>query len=179
MGKFVALLRGINVGGKNKIGMAQLRPLCEGLGWAGVQSYIQSGNVVFEAPGLARRHEAALEGAISAAFGLSVPVIVRAGGQWPDYVASNPFAEAAEDEPNRLMLCLSKSPLGPEAGSTLQERARDGERIAQVGDALWIHYPSGAGTSRLSPAMIDRAAGSTVTARNWRTVLHLHQMLGA
>ena len=178
MGKFVALLRSINVSGKNKVPMAELRTLCEGLGWAEVDTYIQSGNVVFGAAGEAAARETALEEAISAQFGISIPVIARSASQWPAYVSGNPFPQAAEQEPNRLMLCLSKRPPNPDAADLLQERARDGEQVKLVGDALWVHFPGGAGTSRLSPALFDRLAGSPVTSRNWRTVLKLQEMLG-
>ena len=91
--------------------------------------------------------------------------------------ASNPFPEAAEAQPNRLMMMLSKAPPKPDAVAALPERARDGERIASAGGALWIHYPDGAGTSRLSPSLIDRLIGSPATARNWRTVLKIQEML--
>jgi uncharacterized protein (DUF1697 family) len=60
----------------------------------------------------------------------------------------------------------------------LRARAADGERIERVGDALWIHYPRGAGRSKLTPALFDRSAGSPVTARNWNTVLELAARLG-
>src|SRR5687768_16961150 len=103
MGKFVALLRGINVTGTNKIPMADLRTHCAGLGWRDVETYIQSGNVVFAADGAAAQLEALLEKEIQKRFGLSIPVIVRSAAQWPKLAASNPYREAAETEPNRLM----------------------------------------------------------------------------
>ena len=61
----------------------------------------------------------------------------------------------------------------------LQAYAAGGERITQVGDALWIHYPNGSGRSKLSPALLDRLAGSPVTTRNWRTALKLHELAQA
>lgn len=179
MSKFVALLRGINVSGRNRVPMAELRTLCADLGWRDVETYIQSGNVVFAAAGKPGTHEAALEKAVAQAFGVSVPAIVRAGAKWPELIAGNPFAQAAEEEPNRLMLCLAKKPLLDDAGEAIQARARDGEQVRQVGEALWIHYPGGAGTSKLSPSLLDRLAGSPVTARNWRTACKLSDMLAA
>jgi uncharacterized protein (DUF1697 family) len=175
MTSFIALLRGINVGGKTSIPMAELRALAEGIGLAEVRTYIQSGNLLFRAEPLEGLEEK-LEAAVAKAF-LPVPVIVRSAGQWGRYAASNPFPEAAEAEPNRLMMMLSKRP--PEAGAAaaLQERARDGERVAIAGGALWIHYPGGSGTSKLSPSLIDRLVGSPATARNWRTVLKIGEML--
>lgn len=176
--KFIALLRGINVSGKNKVPMAELRTHCAELGWADVQTYIQSGNVLFDAAGSAASHEAELEGLISRKFGLSIPVIVRRGADWPAYAKGNPFLKAAEEEPNRLMLCLSKAKPKTGAVEALRDRAQDGESLELVGDALWIHYAAGAGTTKLSPALLDRLVGSPVTGRNMRTVLKLQEMLG-
>jgi uncharacterized protein (DUF1697 family) len=173
---FVALLRGINVSGRNTIPMAELRTLCTELGWADVQTYIQSGNVVFTAREPAPRIETVLEQAIERHFGLAVPVIVRAAADWPAYIHGNPYPDASRSEPNLVLLALSKSPPRPDAADGLRERAANGERIAQVGDAIWIHYAGGVGKSKLSPALLDRLVGSPVTGRNWRTVLKLHDL---
>lgn len=175
--RFVALLRGINVGGNTRLPMAELRTLCEEIGWTDVGTYIQSGNVLYRAAGEASEHEARLEEGIGRGFGFEVPVVVRAGADWSRIVGSNPFEEAARDEPNRLMLCLSKLPPNPGAGEALQDRAKDGERVHLSGEAIWIHYPEGAGTSKLSPSLINRLVGSPVTARNWRTAVKLERML--
>jgi uncharacterized protein (DUF1697 family) len=77
------------------------------------------------------------------------------------------------------MLMLPKSQPACGAEAAIQERARDGELVKLVGDALWVHFPGGSGTSRLSPSLIERLTGSPVTSRNWRTVLKLHEMLAA
>ena len=179
MGKLIALLRGINVAGANKVPMAELRTICEGLGWQNVETYIQSGNVVFQASGSAASSETALEKAIEAHLALSIPVIVRPADQWSALVAGNPFAEIAEAEANRVMMLLAKAKFDPDAAAALQARAADGEQVRQAGEVLWVHYPGGAGTSKLSPSLFDRLAGSRVTARNWRTVVKLKEMAGA
>jgi uncharacterized protein (DUF1697 family) len=173
---FIALLRGINVTGRNKIAMSALRSLCTDIGWADVQTYIQSGNVIFTAAAPPASLEDELEQAIERRLGLSIPVIVRAAIDWPAYMQGNPFPEESQHQPNLVMLALSKSPPQPDAVPALQDRAANGERIVRVGDALWIHYPDGAGRSKLSPALFDRLVGSPVTARNWRTVLRLDEL---
>jgi uncharacterized protein (DUF1697 family) len=173
---FIALLRGINVSGRNKIPMRELCTLCAELGWEDVQSYIQSGNLVFKANAKAAKLETELEQAIEHWFGLSIPIIVRAAAVWPDYVRNNPYPDASQSEPNLVMLALSKSAPKKDAVEKLQERAVSGERIVQVGDALWVHYGGGVAKSKLSPALFDRLVGSPVTARNWRTVLKLQEM---
>lgn len=177
MDTFIALLRGINVGGHNKIPMAELRSMCADLGWDDVQSYIQSGNLVFKASSTPANLETKLEGAIERRFDLSIPVIVRTGADWLAYVKGNPFPEASQREPNLVMLILSKALPNRDAVEGLQERGLNDERIVQEGDALWIHYPAGSGRSKLSPALLDRLVGSTVTARNWRTVLKLDELV--
>lgn len=174
--RYVALLRAVNVGGC-KLPMAELRELCAELGWENVETYIQSGNVVFEAAGEAAALESALEQAVAKRFGFERPVIVRSATQWADYAKGSPFPEAEHDEPNRLMLGLSKSPPNADAPKLLQAKAAAGEQVKLEGDALWIHYPAGAGTTKLTPALFDKAAGSPVTQRNWRTVLKLQEML--
>jgi uncharacterized protein (DUF1697 family) len=179
MMRHVALLRAINVGGTAKLPMAQLRELCAQLGWRGVATYIQSGNVVFEAEALPAQLELALEAGVERRFGFSRPVLVRNAAQWAAYAAGSPFAEAERDSPNRLMLCLAKSPLADGAEEALQHRAAGGERVQRVGEALWVLYPEGPGHSKLTPNLFDRAAGSPVTARNWRTVCKLQGMLAS
>jgi uncharacterized protein (DUF1697 family) len=175
---FIALLRGINVTGRNKIPMSELRSLCADLGWSDVQSYIQSGNVLFRAGSARTKLEAELEGAIERHFALSIPVIIRAAADWPAYVKGNPYPDASENEPHHVMLALAKAPPKPDAADKLQERAANGERVVQVGNALWVHYGGGVARSKLSPALFDRLVGSPVTARNWRTVLKLDEMAG-
>jgi uncharacterized protein (DUF1697 family) len=176
MGRHVALLRAVNVGGR-KLPMAELRALCREIGWGDVETYIQSGNLVFSAAGGRLELETVLEQAIAARFGMDVPVVVRSAGEWALYPAANPFPDAARDAPNRLMLLLSKRPplAGAEAG--LQARAAAGEQVRVVGDGVWIHYPAGSGTSKLSPSFVDRTIGSPATSRNWNTVLKLQEML--
>jgi uncharacterized protein (DUF1697 family) len=178
MARLIALLRAVNVGGR-KLPMAELRALCGDLGWTEVETYIQSGNVVFTAPGKGAGIERALEEAIKVRFGMDVPVIVRTASQWADYVAANPFPKAAEDEPNRLLLLVSKEALKSDAAEKLMERAQAGEAVRAAGGALWFHFPEGVGTSKLVPTLIDRIAGSPSTSRNWRTVLKLQEMAKA
>ena len=176
MSTFIALLRGINVSGRNKIPMQELRSLCGRLGWTDVQTYIQSGNVIFHAGSAASALEEKLERTIQRDLGLSIPVLVRAAADWPVYVRGNPFPDVSMTEPNRVMLALSKRAPRRTAVDELRERAEDGEQIARVGDALWFYYAGGAGKSKLSPALLDRLVGSSVTARNWRTVLKLQEL---
>jgi uncharacterized protein (DUF1697 family) len=173
---YIALLRGINVSGRNQIAMPALRALCTELGWQDVQSYIQSGNLVFKADSSTLTVEQTLEQAISERFGLTIAIIVRAAADWPGYIANNPFPEESEREPNLVMLALSKALPKTDAAERIQERAANGERIVQAGGVLWIYYADGAGRSKISPGLLDRLVGSLVTTRNWRTVLKLQEL---
>jgi uncharacterized protein (DUF1697 family) len=173
---FIALLRGINVSGRNKIPMPELRSLCAEIGWQDVQSHIQSGNLVFRASARSAVLESELERAIERRFRLTIPVIVRSAADWPAYVNGNPYTSESRMEPNHVMLVLTKALPKSDAAGELQKRAANGERVVQVGDALWAYYAHGVGVSKLSPSLFDRLVGSPVTARNWNTVLELDEM---
>lgn len=176
MATFIALLRGINVGGRNRIPMLDLRLACAELGWADVRTYIQSGNLLLEGQCTAVRVEEELERVIKRRFDLAIPVIARAAADWSAYIRGNPFPEASRTEPNLLMLALSKTKPKRGAAAALQERAVNGEHIVGVSDALWIHFARGVAKSKLSPGLLDRIVGSPVTTRNWRTVLKLEEL---
>lgn len=173
----IALVRGINVGGHNRVPMSELRDACAALGWSDVRTYIQSGNIVFHGAGSAAHAEAALEEAIADTFDLHVAVIVRTGAQWAALVERNPMRAASDADPSRVLVALAKQPLREEAEADLRVRAAQGEHIVRAGDALWCRFDDGVGRTRLTPAVFDRAAGSPVTMRNWRTVLKLRELL--
>lgn len=165
--RMVALLRGINVGGNKKVPMAKLREVAGKAGFKDVETYIQSGNLIFTAAKGAADTEAVLERAIHTHFGFPVEVIAREATSWARYSLKTPFPDAAAERPSLLHLGLSKKPPNRDAPTLLGQRAQAGERVALEGDALWIDFAAGAGTSKLTPAALDRAVGSTVTLRNW------------
>lgn len=173
MDRYIALLRGINVGGRTSIPMAELRALAETLGLRDVRTYIQSGNLFFTAPDPAGLEEK-LERAIADRFGFPVAVIVRSAEQWSRYVESNPLAEASAAEPNRVMLCVARKPASESEAAALQERARDGEQLRAAAGVLWIYFPEGSGRSKLFSGLSEAAPATT---RNWRTVLKIGEML--
>jgi uncharacterized protein (DUF1697 family) len=177
--RFIALLRGINIGPHNRVAMPELRSLCADLGWADVQTYVQSGNVVFAAAGAAQDLAAQLEAAIVRRLGFDLAVVVRNATSWDAYVRSNPLATAAEREPNRVMLALARAAMLENAGAAAQAYTAGGERVVQTGDALWLHFDSGVARSKLTPQRLERLAGSPVTMRNWRTVLAIDHLLKA
>ena len=172
----IALLRGINVGGHKKVPMAELRELASGLGLDDVTTYIQSGNLLFDTSTDPADVETSLEQAIADHFGFSVDVVVRTNARWLEYAASSPFPDAETDRPNLLHLALCKHAVPDDALEKLTPYASANERIIAIDDALWIDFATSVGTSKLTPKVLDRAAGSPVTARNWRTVQKLAEL---
>jgi uncharacterized protein (DUF1697 family) len=176
MGWMVALLRAVNVGAR-KLPMAELRAHCAELGWRGVATYIQSGNVVFDADCTPAEAEAVLEGRIRQAYGFEAPTIVRTATEWRRYAPACPFPDAARATPNYLLMLVSKRPPADGAVEAIQAKGVAGEQVRQAGDAIWIHFPNGSGTSKITPSQIDKAVGSPATSRNHRTVVTLQEML--
>lgn len=176
--RMIALLRGINVGGANKVAMEDLRALAVKLKFSDVSTYIASGNLLLTSSLDAEATERALELAIEKKFSLSIPVIVRTREQWSEYAKGSPFADAERDRPNILHLALSKRPLPVGADAALSAYAKGGERVSPLGDALWIDFNEGAGRSKITPTVLDRVAGSPVTARNFNSVKKIAELLG-
>lgn len=175
----LGLLRGINVGGNKKVPMADLRTLAEGLGLQNVRTYINSGNLLFRSDLEPAAAELALERAIERRFGFPVEVVVRTAEAWERYAAKSTFPDAEVTRPKVLHLAVAKQPLAKGAAAALQAAARGGERVHALADALWIDFGESVARSKLSPAVLDRHAGSTVTARNWRTVQTLAELARA
>jgi uncharacterized protein (DUF1697 family) len=175
----LAFLRGINVGGNKLVPMAELRALATKLGFGDVATFIQSGNLIFTTTQAPAAVETALQAAIQKRFGFSVDVVARTAEQWQRYAARTPFEDAATERPHLLHLGLAKAAVRAGAGEALAPYLRGGERVHPADDCIWIDYAAGAGQSKVSPAVLDRAIGSTVTARNWRTVQKLAALAAA
>jgi uncharacterized protein (DUF1697 family) len=163
----IGLLRGVNVGGHNKLEMKALRALCESLKLRNVQTYVQSGNVVFQAPdkdldALARR----IEGAIEKSFGFHPSVVLRTLAEMRDAVERNPFAGREGIEPGKL-LCVF---LGGKPSGLLKAI---NEEIHHSDRELYIYFPDGQGKSKLSFTPLGKIAW---TGRNWNTVTKLLEM---
>jgi uncharacterized protein (DUF1697 family) len=180
----VALLRGINVGGRNKIAMADLRELVSSLGHTEVATYIQSGNVLFASPQAdAARLAADMEAAIAERLGLSCSVVIVSREQLAQVIADNPYPQAIS--PKHLHAVFRNEDLtaeGIKSVAEAQQRAADKgspDQVTVVGRTLFLHTPDGLGRSELAaqlarPAVARQAAG---TARNWATVAKLQSLL--
>ncbi len=178
-GTFVAMLRGINVGNHNRMKMEDLRSLVTGLGYEEPSTYLQSGNVVFSGGGRAESAAQALEDAITAELGLSVPVVARTGRQLRRVVAANPMTAAGEDPTKLHVTFLGKRP-GADRLRALSSSKVAGrqDRFAVVGAEVYLHCPSGYGTTSYDNGFFERNLGTVATTRNWRTVCALAEMAG-
>jgi len=182
MSTHIALLRGINVGGSNKVAMADLREVVASLGHTGVSTYIQSGNVLFTAREGAAPDAAALaadlEQAIGKAFGLRLRVVVLSRAELAQVISDNPYR--AEPNPKFVHAMFFAAELGPQmresvAAAEQQAAAKGGrDEATVVGRTLFLHTPDGYGRSELA-VRLSRAGGAatTGTARNWATVTKL------
>jgi len=179
MSTYVALLRGINVGGKNRLAMRDLVAMLEASACVDVRTYIQSGNVVFKAPtrvadGLAAR----LEQRIARDTGLKVPVVLRSAAELAQVPRKNPFLAAGADPEHLYVSFLADVPAARAAAALDPERS-PGDAYRLIGRDIYMHLPHGAGQSKLTNAYFDSKLATISTGRNWRTVLKLIEMVQA
>jgi uncharacterized protein (DUF1697 family) len=167
---FVALLRGVNVGGRGKLPMAGLRSLFESLGHDDVRTYIQSGNVLFSAKG--RVPAASLESAIARVFGIETTVVLRTPAELARVLERNPFPAA--DTTRLHVAFLARRPSAALLAKLDRERYRP-EEFSVSGSDLYVHLPAGLGNARL-PGYLDRRLEIPMTVRNWRTVTKLVEL---
>ena len=181
----VALLRSVNVGGRNRVPMAELRAMVESLGMRSVLSYVQSGNLVFDASGSPAKAAEAIEEGISATFGLEVPVIVRTSRQVAGILRAHPFALPGVDPRTVHVTFLAGPPEADRAEAlarTAAEAREDGafgdDRFEMAGTDIFLHCPGGYGETKLNNGFFERRTGVVATSRNWRTVTTLAAMAG-
>lgn len=178
-GRHVALLRAVNVGGRNRIAMADLRELLEGLGYGEVRTHLQSGNAVFAAPGTPSPEHLAreIEGALAERVGPAAKVLVRTRSELARAIAANPLLEMAAGDHSRLLV-------------TFLSHAPDREIIAELAPAefepdvfaigereIYVWYPDGVRATKLSNAFWERRLDVVASGRNWRTVTRLLEMM--
>lgn len=174
--KHVALLRGINLGGKNKLPMKALVALFEEAGCADVVTYIQSGNVVFAASAAAaKKVPEAVEAAIAERFALKVPVVTRTSKEMAEAAAKNPFLAEGVPADQLHLAFLAHEPSAQAVAGLDPERSK-GDRFAVAGREVYLHLPNGVARTKLSNAWLDSKLGTVSTVRNWRTVEKLLAM---
>ena len=175
MDTMIGLLRGINVGGHNKLPMREFVDTLSGLGFRNIETYIQSGNVVFECDE-GRKIELAnqIRDAIHQSHGFTPDVMLLSSEELDEAILTNPFPEA-EDAPKTLhFYFLDSEPQDPDM-QRIEEMKSGRENYALIGKIFYLHAPDGIGRSKLA-ARVEKALGVSVTARNWRTVLKINEM---
>jgi len=174
---YVALLRGINVGGKNKLPMADLVAIFEDAGCRDVESYIQSGNVVFRATAsLGKRIAPLVSGVIAERFGHQVPVMTRSGPELRQVVSRNPFLRR-DAEPRALHVAFLAEKPTPAQVAALDPNRSPPDELSVLGREIYLLLPNGVARSKLSNKYLDSKLGTTSTLRNWKTVLRLSEMV--
>jgi uncharacterized protein (DUF1697 family) len=182
---YVALLRGINLGGHHKVAMADLRRMFTELGYRNVATYIQSGNVVFTSTvRTVDELTAEIESGFLSAFGFEAPVALRSTEQLALVAAANPFVERGVDltvlsvgflagipDPGRVSDLLADPLADPTAAG--------GDEFALSTTEVYLHHPNGYGRTKLTNSYFDRRLGTMMTVRNWRTVLTVLDMAAA
>jgi uncharacterized protein (DUF1697 family) len=175
----VALLRGINVGGKHMLPMKQLAAMFGDAGCGDVQTYIQSGNVVFRAtPALARRVPALIAEAVSNRFGFQTPVVTRTVEELRNIARHNPFPHASAN-PGTLFVAFLESRPGAAKVAKLDPERSPPDRFAVRGREVYLHCPNGIGRSKLTNEYFESRLATASTVRNWKTLLALIEMAGA
>lgn len=170
----VALLRGVNLAGKTRVGMPELRALAEEIGLTDVSTYLQSGNLVFSATatdGLAAR----LEKALASTLAFAPKVVVRTADELKAIAARHPYA-ADEPLPARLHVVFLRDVPAADRKDDLDPERSPGDRFALRGRELYVHYAGGQARTKLTLDYIERRLGTVGTARNWNTVQKLREL---
>ncbi len=173
----IAMLRGVNVGGHNKIKMEALRDLCGSLQMHGARTLIQSGNVVFrtdetDASNVGNRFEDAIE----KNFGFRPAVILRTRSELIEVLARNPFAARDNIEPSRLLISFLEHDPSPEICDQVRAKNVAPEELHITGREMYTYFPNGMARPKIPMAAIEKALKVPVTARNWNTVMKLAAM---
>ncbi len=175
MARYAVMLRGINLGPRRRIPMADLRTLLTDAGFAQVATHLQSGNVVLASDRAPVSLETEVGRLISERFGFAVPVLARSGAELSAIVAHDPIPAAAQDPRRYQVTFLGEAP-GAESVSRLQALVAGAERLAVAGRELYSFHPDGIARSRLAAQLTAGWLGARVTVRNWSTVTTLREM---
>ena len=174
---YIALLRGINVGGKNKLPMPSLAALFTEMGCTAVQTYIQSGNVIFQAsPEVAASLSVQIPALIAKRFGLRVPVVLRTAEQLAEAFHNNPFLAQGLPAETLHVMFLADPPASEQVAGLDVNRSAPDAFVVQGRD-LYLHLPSGVADTKLTNAYFDAKLATVSTSRNWKTVTKLRELV--
>jgi uncharacterized protein (DUF1697 family) len=176
--RYIAILRGINVGGNRKVPMAELKAACQKTGFQNVRTYIQSGNVFFdvEEQGISGL-EVKIKEIIAKTFGFDVPVIVRTTEEWSESIANNPFWKGKDLDIDRLHLTFLKDFPVPEKLEKISTFAFPSDKFEIIGKDVFIFCSAGYSDSKLTNQFFESKLGVQATTRNWKTVIKLNELV--
>ena len=175
MNKFIAFLRGINVGGHRRIKMAELKKMFEDLGFAKVQTYIQSGNVIFQTiDSCDKTLSEKIESAISEQFGFTVPVIIRTCKEMKKILSQNPFPNIKDFKQLNVTL-LSDKPK-PEERKEMDKLDFGADKFVIKGKEVYISYEGKCYLSKLTNNLLEKKLKVSATSRNWKTINKMNEM---
>lgn len=177
---FIAMLRGINVSGKNHLAMPDLTRMVAGLGLDNVQTYVQSGNVIFAAPdqemtALALR----IQSQIKQAFSLDVPVVMRSGPEMQRIHDNNPFLTTRNENPDFLHVTFLAAPTSPARVQGLSIQNAGADKYVIRDREIYLYCPGGYGRTKLTNTVFEKKLGVQATTRNWKTVTALAELAAA
>jgi len=175
--RYVALLRGINIGSHNRIAMPALREALEAAGFEDVQTYVQSGNVVLGSRANPEAVRRKIEKVLGEQFGLDVAVVVRSRAELAAVARRNPLRKEATD-PKRYQVTFLSAKLSAKVVRELEETVADGERVAVSGREVYAWHPATIVRSKLWNKLAGKSLGVDATSRNWSTVEALLELLG-
>ncbi|MEU6262561.1 DUF1697 domain-containing protein [Saccharopolyspora shandongensis] len=176
MHTYIALLRAVNLGSRGRVAMPDLRDLVAAAGHSDVATYLQSGNVVFTSDHTdPEALSAELRRRLAGELGVDTPVLVRTGTEIIGIAAHHPFQDGQHDHAKLHVAFLTAEP-DPDRAAQLAVPEGAPEELHLNGRELYLHYPAGAGRSRLTAAYLEKRLGVGVTARNWKTVTALAEL---
>ncbi|WP_328532829.1 DUF1697 domain-containing protein [Micromonospora zamorensis] len=179
MTRYVALLRGVNVG-TTRLAMAELRRIVTDLGHEDVKTYLQSGNVAFDSNVRdAEKLAAGIERALADELALTVPVLVRSGRELAAVASGNPYADR-EDDPTRLLVAFLATPPKKSTVDALTVPGGENVSFTVTGREVFLHFVDGGyGRSKFTNAYLEKKLGVVSTSRNWKSVRALAEMTAA
>jgi uncharacterized protein (DUF1697 family) len=176
--RLIVLLRGINIGPRNRIAMPELREALEDAGYENIRTYLQSGNVVLTSTSGAKKVASDCERLIADRFGLEIAVVARTRAELAKVVERDPLARVAKD-PKRYQVSFLASKPAAKVVRELEDLAADDEQVVGIGREIYAWHPAGVARSKLWAKLAGKNLGVTATARNWTTVTKLLELADA
>lgn len=175
--RYIALLRGINVGGQRSIKMADLKDAFESLGFSNVKTYVQSGNVVFSCePAEPAKLAEQIESKLDQTFGFPVKTIIRTEDEFENIINNNPFVKERDIALDKLHVTLLSDMPEPEAIALLDIKKEENEKFLIISREVYLYCPNGYGNTKMNNAVFEKKLKTMATTRNWKTMNSLLEL---